>query len=292
LDRVSKMANSAVIDEQTKDQTLNRLQSAAAAEKEAQAKIVSAQALLQESSAAREKARADIAVAKADARRMAALLGYTRLTAAYAGVVTQRNVNTGDFVQPPSGEKREPLFVLERRDTMRVFVKVPEADAIWVNKGAVGHVRVQGLGQEEFPGTIARTSYSLDPMERTLLVEIDLPNPNDRLRPGMYAYASVTVEHPNVLTLPASAVLTQGSITQGFEPACFEARDGKLRRTPIKVGFSDGRRIEVLKKQVRPAGPGSQSTWQDFTGEEIIAQDNLSQLAEGQAVDAANLRAR
>jgi multidrug efflux pump subunit AcrA (membrane-fusion protein) len=172
---------------------------------------------------------------------------------------------------------------------MRVFVRVPEVDAVWVRTGAAARVRVQGLQGEEFAGTVARTSYSLDPADRTLLAEIDLSNARDRLRPGMYAYAAIIAELPDALTLPTSAVLTQGSITQGFEAACFVLRDGKVWRTPVQVGFSDGRRIEVLKKQSRPASQGSEAVWQEFPADETVVQDNLSQLTDGQPVSARRL---
>src|SRR5262249_49930538 len=72
----------------------------------------------------------------------------------------------------------------------------------------------------ELVGEVERTSYSLDRTARTLLAEIDLPNPEDRLRPGMYAYATLTAEHPDALTLPTSAVGTQGDVTQGYQTYC------------------------------------------------------------------------
>src|SRR5262249_21966960 len=162
-------------------------------------------------------------------------LAYTKLTAPYDGVVTRRHINTGDFVQPATGAKGEPLYVVERRDPVRVFVEVPEADAGWVGKGAQARVRVPVLQGPGLAGEVARTSYALDGTARTLVAEIDLPNPNDRLRPGMYASASITAEHPDALTLPAAAVLTQGDVTQGYQSFCFLVDDGKVRRTPVQL---------------------------------------------------------
>ena len=133
--RIAKLSRS-VLDTQTRDETLNQLDSASAGLKEAEARVVSAQAGLKEAEALRSKTQADIAAADADRGRMAALLGYAKLTAPYDGVVTRRNINTGDFVQPPTAGKGEPLYVVERRDLMRVVVDVPEADAAWVGKGA------------------------------------------------------------------------------------------------------------------------------------------------------------
>ena len=69
-----------------------------------------------------------------------------------------------------------------------------------------------------------------------LAAEIDLPNPEDLLRSGMYAHAAIQIERANVLTLPASAVATQGDVNEGYRDYCFLLEDGKLQRTWIEVG--------------------------------------------------------
>jgi multidrug efflux pump subunit AcrA (membrane-fusion protein) len=282
-ERLSKLAGS-VIDAQVKDETWNQFQGAAAGYEEAKARVETAKATWEQFKSEQHKAAADIAVAEADGQRYAALVAYARLTAPFKGVVTRRNINTGDFVQPPTAGKGEPLYVVQQRDVVRIFVEVPETDAPWVHKGAAARIRVQALGGQEFTGSVVRTSYALDRTTRTLLAEVDLPNPEDRLRPGMYAFAAITAEHPNALTLPASAVVTQGDITQGFQTFCFLVADGKVRRTVIEVGVRDGQRVEVLKKQVTRTTPGGGTGWESFTGEERVVQDNVSALHDGQAV--------
>src|SRR5262249_41622385 len=154
-----------------------------------------------ESAAKLGKARADIAVAEAHLQvakqnrdQAKTLLQYAKLTAPFDGVVTRRNVATDHFVQPATGTKAEPLFVIERRDIVRIFVEVPEADTGWVNKGAAARIRVQALQGQEFAGQVTRTSYSLDRTARTLVAEIDLPNSKDQLRPGMYVLATITAQ--------------------------------------------------------------------------------------------------
>jgi RND family efflux transporter MFP subunit len=279
-DRLSKLE--APLEMQVKDETWNQLQSAAAAQKEAEAKVETAQASVREADAVRKKAQVDIGAAEADRDRLAALLSYARLPAPYDGVVTRRNINTDDFVQPPTGGKGEPLYVVERRDLLRVRVDVPETDAAWVNKGAKAVVRVQALRDQEFTREVARTSYSVDRTARTLGAEIDLPNPQDRLRPGMYAIAVITAEHRAALALPAAAVLTQGDVTQGYQRYCFQVREGKAERMLVQVGLSDGKFVEVLRKQQK-AGKGGSEQWEDFTGAEDIAAEAAS-LTDGQSV--------
>jgi multidrug efflux pump subunit AcrA (membrane-fusion protein) len=164
---------------------------------------------------------------------------------------------------------------------MRVFVPVPEADAPWVRKGGAARVRVQALVGQEFNGKVARTSYALDRAAHTLLAEIDLDNPNDWLRPNMYAYGSITLEQPNALTLPASAVVIQGDVTKGYESYCFLVEEGKLRRTLVQTGTRASGRVEVLKKQEKIDGT---THWVDFSGEELIVQENVASLSDGQSV--------
>jgi RND family efflux transporter MFP subunit len=238
--------------------------------------------------ARRDMALADVGVkesrlevARQNREQVKTLLGYAKLAAPFDGVVTRRNINTDDFVQPPTAGKGEPLYVVERRDIMRVFVPVSETDAPWVGKGAEARVRVQALVGQEFNGKVARTSYSLDRTAHTLLAEIDLPNPDDRLRPNMYAYGSITMEQPNALTLPASAVVIQGDVTKGYDSYCFLVEEGKLRRTLVQTGTRASGRVEVLKKQEKTGGTVH---WVDFSGEELVVQENVASLSDGQAV--------
>jgi hypothetical protein len=122
-----------------------------------------------------------------------------------------------------------------------------------------------------------RSSYSLRPQSRTLLAEIDLPNPDDLLRPGMYAYADIRAERGDVLSLPASAVTTQGDVNEGYQEYCLVLENGKIRRMFIEVGARGEGRVQVLKKQVRGG-------WEAFGGEERVVLGDLSALADGQVV--------
>jgi RND family efflux transporter MFP subunit len=280
-ERISKLTG--VIDKQIKEETQNQLQSATAGWKEAQKKVESAQASLKESEAQKNKAHADIAVADADHKRVAALLSYATIKSPFQGVVTRRNINTGDFVQPPTASKGEPLFVVQSRDVMRIFVEVPETDASWVAKGAKANVTIQALRGQVFPGEVARTSYALDRAARTLLAEIDLDNPKDVLRPGMYAVATITAESPKVLTIPASAIVTQGDVTHGYQNYCYVVENDKARRTFLEVGIRDKQRVQVLRKKTHDANKKEQ--WVDLSGQERIILGDLSSLTDGKVVE-------
>jgi RND family efflux transporter MFP subunit len=286
------VSQSGVIARENVSETEFHFEAAKAGLAEAEANIESAKALRDESEARRDKAKADVTVAEAHLEKaravrdnMKTLLGYTKIRAPFDGVVTRRDVNVGHFVQPAAGaaEKGKALFNVDQTDVVRVFVNVPELDAVWVYDKAPANVRVQGLNGQKFQGTVTRSSYAYDPRSRTLRTEIDLPSAGGKLRPGMYVHATIIVEHKNVWTLPASAVVTEGEQMS----YCYRFENGKAVRTPLQVGISGEGLVEVLKKQTRPAQGGEEGVWEDWRGDEEIIAGNLAGLKDGQAVQTA-----
>src|SRR5262249_25572986 len=150
---------------------------------------------------------------------------------------------------------------------------------VWVTKGDRARVRVRGLPGEEFEGQVTRSTWAVDPKARTLRTEIDVKNPGGRLRHDMFARAVLTVEHRDTWTLPATALLTQDEQT-----VCFRVENDRAVRTPVKLGIREGQTVEVLKMQKKPSKSGEEGVWEDLTGEEKIAQDNVAGLTDGQTV--------
>jgi HlyD family secretion protein len=253
------------------DETRNKLRSSEAARDEADAQVTTARAAVTQGRAALDKARADVAaaasgiqVAQADARRSEALLGYTRIVAPFDGVVIRRHVDTGDLTVP--GPQGDPLFVVARSDVVFVAVAVPELFAASVGPGDRATVRLQALPGRSIEGKVTRTAYALDAHSRTLRAEIDLPNPDGALHPGLYAYTSIVAdEHPDALTLPSTAVIREGG-----KAFCAAVRQGRVARLPIEVGLSDGTRTEVLS---------------GLDEGEVVVKANAASLADGQPVE-------
>lgn len=279
-------AGSGVLDKDSVEEAQLGYETAKAGVSEAEAKIKAAQAMRDEAKAKWNKAVADLRAAEVN-RKVAEKnrdyvknrVGYMHLLAPYDCIVYQRNVNTGDFVQAATNGAGKPLYVVHRMDKMRIFVHVPETEAAWVQKGTEARLRVQALLGRTFTGRVERISWSLDPTTRTLRAEIDLPNPDGRLRPGMYAYAALSSDLPNLLTLPRAVVVTEGDMTRGYLSYCYQVVDGKAHRLPIELGAGDSQRVEVLRKQTRSGGP-----WEPFSGDEAIVRRELSVLKDGQAV--------
>ncbi len=270
LARIERLAAENAIQKKVVEETQAQFRAADAWREEAGAKIESARAGLAEAEAKLTKANADVtaatakvAVAEADEGRMKAMLEYAKITAPFAGVVTQRNVHTGHFI--PASGSREPLLVVIRTDPVRVFVDVPEKDATAVGRDNSAVVRVQALGSQEFTGTVARTAWALDRTARTLRTEIDVPNADGKLRPGMYVYTGVVVaERKDALAIPASALVKQAEKT-----VCCCVSGGKIVRKPVTIGLNDGTNVEVLS---------------GLEGTEEIVKANAAALSDGQAV--------
>ena len=224
-------------------------------------------------------AEAQVEVARADQAYAQTMLGYARLAAPFDGVVTRRNVSDGDFVGPAGmGAKSQPLYIVQQIDPVRVFVHVPGADAMWIKDGDPVSFRLQGAGGELFLGKVTRNARSLNPQARTLRVEIDVPNPNQTLLPGMYVQAGIRVRRRNVWTLPGSAVVTEGDQT-----FCYRVEGGKAVRTPLQVGLHGDGLVEVTRKQTKTSSTSEEEHWEDFTGAEEVVNDPTG-LSDGQPV--------
>jgi RND family efflux transporter MFP subunit len=263
-ERMARLGQSGVTDRENIEETRFGFEAAEAAVAKAQADVTVA------------RARRD--VAKADRDHVKALLGYTEVVAPFKGVVTQRRVDVDHFVQPADASgKGEPLFVVDQTDPVRVFVNVPELEAVWVTEGAKTVIRAQARPGMQFEGQVTRTSRALSPRERTLRTEIDLPNPQDRLLPGTFVYATIVAEHRGVWSLPVAAVVTKGD-----ESFCYRVSDGRVRQTPLQVGLRGETFVEVLKQQV--AREGAPARWDDPTGREVIVSNPPQDLKDGQAV--------
>lgn len=275
--RVGKMVTGGVIDAQTRDETQYQFKAAEATRTEATAKVTSAEAGVAKAEADRDKAAADVTavearrdVAMADVRRVDALRGYTRVKAPFDGVVTRRAVNTGEYV---SADGKHGLFAVAKVDPVRVVVSVPEADAGLIEVGQDVRVTLPASVALSATGKVVRTSWALEPGARTLRTEVDLPNPDGKLRPGMYVSAKLTAELPAEWAVPVAAV---GKIND--EPVVYIAEGGKAVRVAVQLHRGDARFTQVLRYR-RP----NATEWTGVTGEETVVTP-ASAVSDGQTL--------
>jgi multidrug efflux pump subunit AcrA (membrane-fusion protein) len=296
--RLTGLVRERVVDQQVLDETRRQLKSSRALLEASRAAVRTRDALLLASDATQQRSKVDISVAEArvpvaiaEEHRLAALVDYLKISAPYDGVVLARNVNLGDFVTPASGDPSQgqfslgvspsrstPLYLLNRIDPVLFVIGVPEADAAYVGPGSRARVRVPALANHEFPARVKRTSWALNPTSRTLMAQVELPNPKGKFLPGMYAYGSVLIERRDVRALPASALTQIGNQT-----SCYLLVKGKAVRTAVQVGVSDGSWVEVTNKRVTSTGQ-SEGSWLPFDGTEDVLDGDLSLVSDGVAV--------
>ena len=185
---------------------------------------------------------AQVNLAAATVERIKTLLAYAQIVAPFDGVVARRLVNRGDLVQAATSTRTTPLFTIQRIDTIRVFCDVPENDVPQLRLGDMAIVKPYGFDGKPFAGSVSRFSFSLDPATRNMRTEIDLPNPEERLYPGMYAEVSLEMNRrEDALTIPAAAV---GSDSAGN--FVYTVSDNHIARRAIKIGLTDTGRTEVM----------------------------------------------
>jgi multidrug efflux pump subunit AcrA (membrane-fusion protein) len=272
--------------------TLAAVAAAKATIAKAEAELLSKKATLSEDVVDVSVAKARVAVADSDAKRMEAWVGYLQLIAPYDGIITARNANTWDFVLPSTGDpsadhraphlspssQAAPIYVVDRTDIVRIFVDVPESDANYVQIGTKAAVQIKGFRDQWIRGTVTRTSWALNVKSRTLRAEIDLPNTNSQILPGMYAYGKVIIERNNVRALPESAIVHSGDQT-----FYWRHENGHAYRTEVQTGVSDREWIEVTNRQI-PAKSATDEPWAPIDGTEQVLTGDLALLAEGGAV--------
>jgi RND family efflux transporter MFP subunit len=184
-----------------------------------------------------------VAATKADVDKDQTLVAYTRLTAPFAGVITKRYADPGSLIQAgtTSNTQAMPLVRVSDNTLLRLDFPVSVDYVPGIRLGAPVSVRVDSLGGRTFEGKIARFSDKVDDSTRTMVVEMELPNPSLELVPGMYATVMLKVDHrPHALAIPIEAVPAGGTsvlLVNGSH---------EVEERAVKLGIETSARYEVL----------------------------------------------
>ena len=190
---------------------------------------------------------ANLAVMEANVAAQQAQLGvlrqqkaYQRVVAPFDGVITQRNVDVGSLVQAdPSGGTF--LFTLMQRNVIRTQVFVPQDQAFGLRPGVEAVIRVPEIPGRTFPGKVTRLADALQPGTRTLLTEIDVPNPDGALAPGIYCTVELHIPRKvNSLLVPSEAIIFG---RDGLQLAVVD--NGSVRLNAVSVVRDMGTTLEV-----------------------------------------------
>lgn len=198
-------------------------------------------------------------------------LEYTKVRAPFAGTITARFVDPGALIQAATSSATQtmPLFTLMDMSTLRIYANVPQKDVQYVKPGVRASIRISELPEKEFHGHVARTTGALDPLTRTMLVEIHAPNEERQLQPGMFAIANLYLrEHKKALVIPPAALM-RGTGNKG--DSVFVVDHGIAKQVPITTDIDDGVWVEVTE---------------GLTGDEDVVVVGKAGLTQGQHVQA------
>ncbi|MBS2036450.1 efflux RND transporter periplasmic adaptor subunit [bacterium] len=205
----------------------------------AQARQAALRAEVQSAQARVHSAQAQVAARRAAWDRIQSQLAFTRVTAPFAGVITQRSIDVGSLVS--AGGDKTAMFDLARATRLRAFVDVPEGDAPAVKVGLRTSLTLSEFPRRIFQGTVTRTAGALDPGSRTLRTQIELENPGE-LNPGMHAQVKFPLKSGGGYTLPSTATMTT---PDGLRVAVLDGQR-KVHFRLVKPGRDYGQEIQIL----------------------------------------------
>jgi RND family efflux transporter MFP subunit len=212
------------------------LDDARAKDQDAEAKINVAKSTL-------EATEGQLAVSKADNQRVQSLEDYSIVTAPFTGVVTMRYADVGSLIQAgtASATQSEPVVRVAQSDLLRLRMPVPEEDVAYIHIGGEMQIRVKATGKT-FAGKVVRFTRELNTSTRTMLAEVDVPNPDLSLTSGMYAETTITLQHKsNTLIVPAGAVVRQAGSSYVF----VVDSQNRVVKVPVVVGIEGPNRVEI-----------------------------------------------
>ena len=187
--------------------------------------------------------RATVNADQANVNRLLELQSFQKVYAPFDGVITVRNVDPGALISAGSTSGTTELFTLAQVDVLRIFVFVPQSYAPDIKAGQTADVSVRELPGRVFQGTVTRTAGAIDPTSRTLLTEVQVPNPDGLLLSGSYATVRFKVQRPDPpLVVPQNALLIDA---KGVRVALVDA-DGTLHYRSVQIGRDFGNDVEVL----------------------------------------------
>jgi len=213
-----------------------------------------------------ESRKAAVESAEANVRRLEQLQAFQKIKAPFDGVVIRRTAEVGSLVTAGNSANGESLYELAQTDRVRVQVPVPQAEAAGVGVGSDVTVRIPEHPDRSLTATVTRTSQSVDPRTRTLLAEIELPNSEGLLPPGIYAEVAVETRSPeSTWLIPTNTVRMQ--VDGPHVVLATERNDLQVR--PVRLGRDFGRTVAVLE---------------GITGSEQLVVNPTDDLADGMPV--------
>jgi RND family efflux transporter MFP subunit len=212
---------------------------------DAQGKDLAAEAQVDATKSSLQSAQSQLQGAEAKKEHDRVLFNYSKITAPFAGVITQRFANLGALVQAGTSSSTQamPLVRLSQDDRFRLVIPVPESYVRYIKIGESVSVTVPSLSGGVFPGEVARFSVDVKEDTRTMHTEVDVLNTKQLLIPGMYAEATLTLERKvNAVSVPLQAIDHEGdkSTVEVVNQA------NRIETRTVTLGLQTARDAEVV----------------------------------------------
>ncbi len=187
-------------------------------------------------------ARAQVLLDQAQVDRLTALTNFKRVQAPFDGVITDRQIDLGNLVTAGSTANTSPLYKLSKDDPIRVFVHAPQrAAAQLMEVGTPAVITRSDEPNQPIEGKVTRSAKAINPRSRTLLVEIDLPNPKRTLVPGLYVQVGFELKNSGLVQVPAAALLFRAS---GPQVAVID-ENGIVQIKDVTIARDDGHVVQI-----------------------------------------------
>ncbi len=209
-------------------------------------------------------AESNVVAQEANVRRLQELQAFAKVTAPFAGTITSRSVDRGSLVGEGGST---PMFTLVATDPVRIFIDVPQTVAPSIRTGTDATVSVREYAGRAFAGKVTRSSGALDPDLHVMSTEVQVPNPEGALLPGMYVQVAINLPVPHrVLAIPATALYSDA---QGLRVATVDAQQ-RIKFAPITIERDTGATLWVAT---------------GLTGDERIVKIAVPLLVDGDPVE-------
>ena len=187
--------------------------------------------------------QAALNASQANVSRLSQLVSFQKIYAPFDGVVTARNTDVGQLIDAGSGTAGRELFHVQDPTTLRVFVDVPQAYARLVHVGLPAELLLTEQHERRFEGVTVRTAGAVDPVARTMRVEVQVKNPAGELLAGAYAQVrfKLTSAEPGLM-LPGNALLFR---PEGVRAATVDA-NSRVKLLPVVLGTDYGTRVSIV----------------------------------------------
>ncbi len=185
------------------------------------------------------QAIANFNAAAANAERTRQLSGFKKVVAPFSGVITKRNIDIGDLIDGTT----KPLFLIAKTDPLRVYINVPQSYSQWVKVGQAADISLDEIRGKTFQGQITKSASAIDPLTRTMQVEITLGNKEKKLLPGAFVQVNLKLPASNAINIPSNALLIR---KEGTQVAVVDA-ENKIHLQKIRLGRDFGVNADVIE---------------------------------------------